>query len=361
MSVINKVLRDLDQRQSGQRASGSADGAGVRRAAPVRRSSGQAVRWALGGGVLAVLVLGAYLAWTIASKSQVGAAVVVPSPGALLAPLPTPAAAPQLPPEQTPVAVARVTVADPAVSASRVTKMPTPAKVQPARAAGGASVPAMSAPAPQAMPAATVMATAQALPPQRGEAAPVAPRVPSAASAGTAALPSAEAPRPTQQAAQEALAQAQALWLQGNQTGALELVRSVIARLQRSPAGQSDMLASAAREYVRMALALQRAPDALALLVQLESPLAKVADIWALRGNVAQRLGLHAQAVHAYLNALELAPGQARWMLAAAVSLAAQGQKVPAAELAEKAQRAGFLPPDVANYLRQSGVELRAP
>jgi len=46
-------------------------------------------------------------------------------------------------------------------------------------------------------------------------------------------------------------------------------------------------------------------------------------------------------------------------MLAAAVSLAAQGQTAPAADLAEKARRAGFLPSAVANYLQQLGVVLQ--
>lgn len=159
----------------------------------------------------------------------------------------------------------------------------------------------------------------------------------------------------------EALALAQVQWRQGDQTGALQVVQGVIASLEKRPTGDTTALVAAAREYVRMAMAQQRAADALALLARLEPQLAKVADIWALRGNTAQRLGLHAQAVHAYLNALELQPGQARWMLAVAVSLAAQGQTTSAADFADQARRAGFLPPDVANYLKQLGVALQVP
>lgn len=163
------------------------------------------------------------------------------------------------------------------------------------------------------------------------------------------------------QVAMEALAQAQTQWAEGDQAGALQIVQGVIARLEKSPTGDTLALAAAVREYVRMASTLQRPADALAMLVRLEAPLTKVADIWALRGNTAQRLGLHAQAAHAYLNALELQPGQARWLLGASVSLAAQGQTTPAAELAEQARRAGFLPTDVANYLQQLGVALHKP
>ena len=48
-----------------------------------------------------------------------------------------------------------------------------------------------------------------------------------------------------------------------------------------------------------------------------------------------------------------------RFVLGAAVSLAAQGQAAAAAELAEKARDGGALTPEVANYLRQLGVPLR--
>jgi len=160
---------------------------------------------------------------------------------------------------------------------------------------------------------------------------------------------------------QDALAQAQRLWQQGQPTAALDLLGAVITRLEADAGQDVRWLSMAAREYVRVTVAQGRAVDALAMLTRLEPRLRQVADIWALRGNTAQRLGLHAQAVHAYMQALELSPGQARWMLAAAVSLAAQGQTTRAADMAENARRAGFLPTDVANYLHQLGVTLRAP
>lgn len=96
------------------------------------------------------------------------------------------------------------------------------------------------------------------------------------------------------------------------------------------------------------------------MLERLEPRLAGVADIWALRGNAAQRLGRHAEAANAYLKGLALNPNESRWMLGAAVSLAAQGQTGPAGELAEKARVAGALRRDVANYLRQLGVLIRS-
>ena len=68
---------------------------------------------------------------------------------------------------------------------------------------------------------------------------------------------------------------------------------------------------------------------------------------------------LFEDAMHAYLQSLSQRPHEPRWMLGAAVSLAAQGQLGPAGELAEQARQAGALPADVANYLRQLGVAVR--
>lgn len=96
------------------------------------------------------------------------------------------------------------------------------------------------------------------------------------------------------------------------------------------------------------------------MLTRLEPALAGAADVWAIRGNAAQRLGRHAESAAAYQRALTLRPNEPRWMLGAAVSLAAQGQTIAAAELAEKARAGGVLSPEVASYLRQSGVILPA-
>jgi Flp pilus assembly protein TadD len=74
------------------------------------------------------------------------------------------------------------------------------------------------------------------------------------------------------------------------------------------------------------------------------------------RANTAQRLSLHPEAVESYRTALRLRPGEPRWMLGAAVSLAAQGQLVPAAQWLEQARALGPVSPDVLSYLRQLGV-----
>lgn len=154
-------------------------------------------------------------------------------------------------------------------------------------------------------------------------------------------------------------AQAQLLWNNGDRRAALALLHSALLRLEQA-AANPGALAQLAREHARMSLAMGQPADALAMLERLEPQLAGVADIWAMRGNAAQRLGQHAQAVAAYQRGLALRPDESRWLLGAAVSLAAMGQTSAAAELAEKARSVKALPPDVANYLRQLGVVVRS-
>jgi tetratricopeptide (TPR) repeat protein len=169
------------------------------------------------------------------------------------------------------------------------------------------------------------------------------------------------APKSLRQLALDALAQAQIQWAEGARQSAIDLVKATLMRLEQSAPGDSATLATLTRDYVRMVLAQGQTQEALATLERLEPHLAGVADIWALRGNAAQRLGRHAQAISAYSKAMALRPDEARWMLGAAVSMAASGQIGPAGDLAEKVRLAGALPPDVASYLRQLGVVIRTP
>ena len=54
--------------------------------------------------------------------------------------------------------------------------------------------------------------------------------------------------------------------------------------------------------------------------------------------------------------ALQSRPNEQRWMLGAAVSLAALGQTSSATEMANKARAVGLISPEVQAYLRQMGV-----
>ena len=186
---------------------------------------------------------------------------------------------------------------------------------------------------------------------------------PSSSAAPTASPAASAAVRPA--SAMEALAHAQRLWNAGSRLPAIDLLSEALALLERTPMGSASVgtgavapLAAVARELARMELAEGQVTQALEMLTRLQPSLGNVADIWAMRGNAAQRLGRHEESVTAYRAALRLRPDEARWMVGAAISLAAQGQIAAATELAEKARSGGALTHEIATYLQQLGVTL---
>jgi Flp pilus assembly protein TadD len=168
------------------------------------------------------------------------------------------------------------------------------------------------------------------------------------------------------QAGREALAQAQSLWNAGSHDAAVELLQQALALAEHSAnaaptAANTQLLATLAREQARMQIADGRPQAALDGLTRLEPLLGREAEAWAMRGNAAQRLGRHQDSLHAYTTALQLRPNEQRWLLGAAVSLAALGQTANAAEMAAKARAQGPIGKEVQSYLRQAGVPLSEP
>jgi MSHA biogenesis protein MshN len=364
VSVINKMLRDLDSRQAAPLANAPAPRHGlVRDTQVIGRSvspGSLSRRYWLAVVSLATLVLGSmalagwwYLAPRKPAPSAQNAAMAIAPvvPPALAKPTPqveppTPVAdpggpgrsvmalkmenllrqAPELPSSTKPMAPTAPRVApDRVPSELRTTRVKQPelAPVSAVRAKEMASVTsATSSPSAQPLPQSSSMTT-----------------------------------RPSP--ALEALAQAQGLWNAGSRDAALDLLREALVLAERSPASNTAALGPLARELARMELAEGQVSQALEMLTRLEPALSGSADVWALRGNAAQRLGRHQESAAAYLMALKLRPDEPRWMLGAAVSLAAQGQTASAAEWAEKARSAGVLSREVATYLRQLGVPLR--
>lgn len=434
MSVINKMLRDLDARHAssagmprtaGVRVVLDADGTlGYGRALPGLRSRN---RWAWIAGVLLVAVLGA-AAWYFtqapgvgahlraATSTPVNAAAGAPSPAAVASAADTMAstvaqapgaavssaqsvqtaqataattttpASPKLPVQaavSTPVLANKVESSPPAPKAQAPVAAPAPASKAPPPSASAKPLvstasAALSAPmatqsqlapsqSPSQMPAATVAAKA---PLAVANPAPVNAKPAGAASTAVDAsvIPrvSSDASSKTlrQTAVQETLRQAQELWRSGAHEAALELMREAVAVAERAQhdgtlAGGIPVLASLVRELARMELAQGRVSQVRSLLIRLEPDLADQADLWALRGNAAQRLGRHEESVDAYFKALALRADEPRWLLGAAVSLAALGRLEAAAEQAEKARAAGAVNPEILGYLRQAGVPIK--
>lgn len=371
MSVINKMLRDLDARRGEARLPDLPQGAipaAMEGTASVGAPAGQrALRWVLllTGLVALAGALACYLHATqavVPPPLQVAAPVAAPT----AAPAPADAAAAPDASTQAPVPVPGQETSAPApsppavvVEAPPVSEPSPPAEPVPPRKSQRRSESTVTAPPPPG--------TETERPRRRSRAASetvlATPGV-SASTAGPGPAAMTETASPTaaqrrQSAAQETLAQAQSLWDAGSREAALQLVRDAVQVAERAPSADTALLAQLVREQVRMELALGRPGPALAVLTRLEPALSGQADLWAVRGNAAQRLGRHQESVQAYLAALQLRPGEPRWMLGAAVSLAALGQLEAAARQAEQARALGPVSPEVWTYLQQAGVPLR--
>ena len=174
--------------------------------------------------------------------------------------------------------------------------------------------------------------------------------------------PSSELPKgPTPN---DALERAQMLWNSGAREAAIDLLQDAVVVAERVAAGGNSVpgnrvLLPLVRELTRMQLAESRHAAVWDVLARLEPQLGNAPDLWAIRGNAAQRLGRHQDSVRAYMAALQSQPNEPRWLLGAAVSLAASGQTSSSAEMADKARALGGVSPEVLAYLRQMGVPLK--
>jgi MSHA biogenesis protein MshN len=377
MSVINKVLRDLDSRQQASLSVKTVktirEGADDLTVGTLAIGAGGTRVWHWRFVLLVVLVLSLMVAgyagwWWLQKPVTVTTVNMAPVPAVAPA---LPASAPDLVPKpdremilSTPVTtLATAVTTKPVLTVSAPASTPRPATANSPPAV--AAAPGVSGDQVSSVPL-TLKLSSQTLHSQSPASAPAAtgPVVPAVSVAPVAIAPAvltaSKAARPS---TQELVAQAQALWNEGSHGAAAALLKAAMVQLESAPADVAPDTASAAllvREYARVTLASGQVSETLATLERLGPRLAGVADIWAIRANAAQRLGQHTQAVTAYQKALALQPGEPRWMLGAAVSMAAMGQTGPAAELAEKARMAKALPPDVANYLRQLGVTIRS-
>jgi Flp pilus assembly protein TadD len=349
------MLRDLDQRQAGTAAPHAARGSGVAQGTvPVAVTSGAAppasIQWRVASGAGLLLGLAAVGGYWYVQPIPVALipaiAVVVPAPAASVA--------------------AQVTVAVLASAPARVVSTPAlglapaapPSTVEKTKVVTGSELMQTELPRQATKTAPTRAAVAD--PAADGQFL----REDTAQSKVARATNLNAAQVLGGYSAPESLAHAQSMWNAGSRVAAIELLQRALSQVEASSAmatpqtGQSA-LAQLARELARMNLAEGQVLQALALLTRLEPQLSQIAEVWAMRGNAAQRAGQHSEAVNSYKQALQLHPDEPRWMLGEAVSLAAQGQLAAAGELAEKVRDFGALRPEIANYLRQLGVTVR--
>ncbi len=345
MSVINKMLRDLDQRQmaGGQdsnlsRAPLAVPSAGAYAAAP----AGAASAWRVGAGVAVVAILGlaGWLGWQRLGADR--ASAMAPATTSASAPLPAvkvgavsgivtatveTTAVPTFPaptasvPGVDGVPLGGVLATDARGALPVVPVVPPPVAVAAAAAASPARLGDGAAPSANpvvnlrmestlsarkalnaVLSGTSASASASLVPP------PVAAPVGSAKTNPTQTEPPSAAQR-QQQASADALAQAQTLWSAGSHAAATDLLQQAVDAAERSAKAGTSAVANPAflslvRELVRLHMAQSHFAAVWELLVRLEPVLGNQADLWALRGNTGQRLGRHQDSVNAYRTAL---------------------------------------------------------
>ena len=329
MSVVNRMLQDIDRRMGAD---------AVHPAHPDVRSVPAPAARPRTHAPLAIAIAAAVVALGIywGTRPQPPASAPQPMPKPVLAAAnvePRPASLPPPASEPAPAAPPAVVVAaraetPPETVAPRETPAPRRAEAKPA---------------PQTFRLARDLLTQPAAPPvARSEPAPMKP----------ADVRRAEVPV-RRIAADETVAAALALWNEGSREDALATLRQALATAEpRNPPATRRL----ARELARLEVAGDRPDAALALLRRMEAALAEDADAWALRGNAAQRLSLHPEAASSYLAAVRLRPEEGKWMLGAAISLAADGKLAEARPWVERARERGALTPAISAYLRQLGL-----
>jgi MSHA biogenesis protein MshN len=375
VSVVNKMLRDLDQRQVSRPAEAALGRPSFvevlhqgTHSVPVDGSSVSMARTGRRIGLVGVVCVAlAFFAWYAMHSAPQGADAVVLTPPLVIAPAPVTVQGVVAAPQPTIAAKPQAPVAQ----AMLPENVPAPLALAPSRSTKLVMQPAVSPPlmAPRFV-ADTGPVPAVSL---RMESMLLTHPALGAAVQRTAQAPAKTAnPMPDtapglqrqQQASADALSQAQILWSAGSHAAAIDLMQQAVDAAERSvKAGSSPpgnpVLLSLVREWTRMQMAQNRYGAVWDMLSRLEPVLGNAPDLWGLRGNTAQRLGRHSDSVHAYTVALQSRPNEQRWMLGAAVSMAALGQTDQAAAMAEKAQGVGDISREVQTYLHQMGVSLK--
>ncbi len=326
MSIVNRMLQDIDRR-SKETANGIA---GVLSDTRSVEAAGHAKPGAMGVWSLA-LFTGVALVAMFVWLAQPGRQDELPPPAQtpVLAkpeskPVPTPVtAAPASPPET-------AVIAEAAASAAAA-KPPTDTL----RLSLKLSAPASDAPVTRVSP-----------PAAKASATSIAP--------GTTTISNI----PVRQiAAEETILAARGLWDSGSRDGAIATLAEALSTAEA--ARNRRTTAMLAQELARFQVSDNRKEEALALLKRLENVLTEDPEAWALRGNVEQRLAMHSEAAQSYLTALQMRPAEGRWMVGAAISLAATGKMDEARLWADRARERSAITPAISIYLQQLGITVR--
>ena len=345
MSLVNRMLLDIDRRRADAGVETLGAHSDIRSVAPQPMRSAPKGRAVLVITVVFGACLLAIFAWRgwQAPSSLESAPQASRAPKELATASPLPAIA-QLPPPAMAATDARqsATIAKPALKITEVVETPT-------------LTAAVLNRSPALVPSETLKLSLKlpAMVADEAVARPVVParRAAAAAPAGTTTFTSVPVRQPP---ADETVAAARALWNDGSRPAALAALRQALVAAET--ARNNPATVALARELARLDVADNRPQDALELLRRLEPLLGNDADAMALRGNVEQRLAMHAEAAQSYLAALRMRPADGKWMLGAAISLAAIGKLDEAQLWVERARERDAVTPNIAAYLQQLGI-----
>lgn len=380
MSLVNKMLRDLDARRvgDGERA---ALPAAVTPLAAHQEPRPILPRLLLAALGLVVLGIAAWYAMPISGSQPTTLAPVVVAPSPVAVPSPVVAAAP--------VAASPTMVAEPAAAAPA----PAPVTVLPALRMADALLalpevkpePARKPPAAQPKPASPVVPAVSPVPTSGLPAAESAPRLAPVAAA-KAPPASVEAfvekqlrqPSPAERA-DAAYRRGLAAARQGLAEDAIGIYRAALADQAEHAAVRQALAAlliearryDEAEEVLRKGtdIAAARLPSALALArLQVERNQAaaaletlqkhatageRSAEFQGFAGALLNRAGRSADAVAHYQAATRLAPGEGRWWAGLGIALDAAGKGPEARDAYQKARSLPGLPADLAQHVEQ--------
>jgi MSHA biogenesis protein MshN len=326
VSVVNRMLLDIDQRLAARGAEPNRVYPDIRSVAATPRASGRGPL----GIALALAAIGGLAAtwWALRDEASPGAPLQARAQAPAPAPVRATTAGSVRPAASTPAA-------DEAAIEGRSLKL-------------AALLSELHSAPPEAAPAAPVEPPLRAAPATALTQASVKPSI---------AMAARTQPPLRQVAADETVTAARGLWADGSRGAAVATLGEALAAAEATR--NASATAELARELARLDIAENRAQAALELLKRLEGTLGGDADAWALRGNAEQRLALHHEAAASYLAALRLKPGQGRWMIGAAISLAADGKPAEAQAWVVQARARGAITPPIAAYLQQIGMDPR--
>ena len=351
MSVINRMLLDIDSRRAAAGVDASGAYPDIRSVSARPAIAVRGSRWLWVVALLIGICAAGFVSWrewqARPSVTAVSTPMVTQPPppktaeSAIPAPLPAPA---PLPVAETGGLLA-VALPEPVPTAPEPIATSTINSLTPARNAPRPSI--------ETLKLSPKLSSLVADMPLARSPAKATPPV-TAPAAGTTTITSAPM---RQVAADETVFAARAMWGEGAHAGALATLREALAAAEAARNNRATV--ALARELARLHVADNRPQDALNLLGRLEPLLGEDADAWALRGNAEQRLAMHAEAAQSYLAALRMRPTEGKWMLGAAISLAAIGKLDEAKTWADRARERDAVTPTIAAYLQQLGIVVR--